>query len=104
MMLAMNTITASGQSPEVQKYTTPLMMVSSSEPSSDEVCITGSRFAGIYSSAAAISSAHVRIRLSGLRECSRAPQRPQCCGVIERMRGFDASARMAARQGPRVSR
>ena len=49
MMLAMNTITASGQSPEVQKYTTPLMMVSSSEPSSDEVCITGSRFAGIYS-------------------------------------------------------
>ena len=53
------------------------MIVSSSAPTSDDVCITGSRFAGIYSSAAAISSAHVRIRLSGLRRCSTAPQRLQ---------------------------
>src|SRR3569623_161808 len=101
MMLATNTITARGQSPDVQKYTTPLMMVSSSEPSSDEVCMTGNKFAGIYSNAAAISSAHVRMRLSGLRECRREPHREQCCGVIERMRG---STRPLAWQATRPAR
>jgi hypothetical protein len=45
--LAIKTIAASPQSPEVQKYATPLRMVSSSDRPSEVLCITGSRLAGM---------------------------------------------------------
>src|SRR5258705_12165923 len=66
-MLAMNTMMAKGQEPDVQRYTTPLRIVSFSEPNSELVFITGSMFAGMYSTIAAIRNAHVRAKLAGLR-------------------------------------
>jgi len=76
-MLAIKTMQASGHSPLVQKNTIPLMMVSSCEPKIELVCRIGSKLAGIYNNAAAISSAHVRDTLSGMRECKLARHRGQ---------------------------
>ncbi|VWB53275.1 hypothetical protein BLA6860_02446 [Burkholderia lata] len=60
---------------------TPLMIVSSCEPTIDAVRMIGSRFAGMYRIAAASSSAHVRIRLFGVRKWRTLPQRAQwACG------------------------
>ena len=89
-MLAMKTTTASGHEPEVQRYTTPVRIVSFCAPNSELVSIIGSMLAGMYRIIAAIRNAHVRARLSGLRKCRCAPQRGQraswACGAA-----FDSS-------------
>ncbi len=76
--LAIKTTAARPQSPEVQKYATPLRIVSSSERPSEVLCITGSRLAGMYSSAAARSNAAVRETLAGRRSCKAVWQRRHC--------------------------
>src|SRR5215472_2519468 len=76
-MLAMNTSSASGQEPDTHRYTTPLMIVSFCVPNSELVSMTGSTFAGIYSTIAAMRNAHVRERLATLRICSALTQRGQ---------------------------
>src|SRR5580692_11075502 len=53
------------------------MIVSSSEPTIDDVCSTGYKFAGMYRIAADNSNAQVRATESGLRRCSGEPQRTQ---------------------------
>jgi len=78
MMLAKNTSAAKGQEPLVQRYTTPLKIVSRSRPNTVSVFMTGKAFAGIYMIMAAISRAQVRTTLLCLRTCSGAPQRGQC--------------------------
>ena len=75
--LAKNTSSASGHEPLVHRKMTPLMIVSSCDDSSVLVFMIGSTFAGMYRMYAAISSAHVRARLFGLRTCSVAAQRGQ---------------------------
>ena len=50
------------------------MIVSSSEPTIDDVCSTGYKFAGMYRIAADNSNAQVRATESGLRLCSGEPQ------------------------------
>ena len=47
MMLAMKIIAARGHEPDVQRYTTPLMIVSVCEPNKKPVSMTGRTFAGI---------------------------------------------------------
>ncbi len=77
MTLAIRTMTASGHDPEVHRYTTPDMIVSLSVDTSVYVVSTGSRLAGAYRMAAAISNAHVRSIDRGLREASGAAHRGQ---------------------------
>ena len=74
-MLAMKRMTASGHDPSIQRNTTPLMMVSVSEPKREPEIMTGRRLAGMMRMNAAMRRAHVRLRLSGLRVCRTAPQR-----------------------------
>src|SRR5476649_1402095 len=53
------------------------MIVSSLDPTIDEVCSTGYKFAGMYRIAADNSNAQVRATESGLRRCSGEPHRTQ---------------------------
>jgi hypothetical protein len=46
-MLAINTMTARCHEPEVQRYTTPLKIVSDWAPNKELVCIIGKTFAGM---------------------------------------------------------
>jgi hypothetical protein len=46
-MLAMNTITAKGHDPDVQRYTTPLKIVSDCAPNKELVCMIGKTLAGM---------------------------------------------------------
>ena len=57
--LAINTMSARGQDPEVYRNTTPLMMVSESTDPRVVELSTGSTFAGMKQIAAAMTSAQV---------------------------------------------
>ena len=65
---------------------TPLMMVSSSSLKNVCVCMTGNKFAGMYSMAALTTKAAVVARLLGLRACSGAWHRGhlELCMPIDR--------------------